>query len=279
MTNLGIIILAAGKGTRMKSDITKVCHIVGNKTMIEHVVKASVDLKPNNITVVVSKDNIGSIRDVLENNYGNDIRFKIQHEQLGTAHAVTTGIECSQKPNNPSVKKINTKQQTHNNTKKPNTKKPCTDKTNNKTPNTPNNILVLLGDVPLIKPRTLEKISNTKHDAVIIGFKNTDFTNKFGRIVINNNRVNKIVEYLDATEEERLINICNSGMLWIKSDHTHLLYYIKNNNKKKEYYLTDIIQIMVNEGLEIGFLEANVDECMGVNNQEDLTYVNKVIGN
>ena len=65
-------------------------------------------------------------------------------------------------------------------------------------------------------------------------------------------------------------------MLWIKSAHVPLLYNISNNNKKGEYYLTDIIKIMVNEGLEIGFMEANMEECMGVNTQEDLKLVNDI---
>lgn len=232
MNNLVVTILAAGKGTRMKSDLTKVCHKVGNKTMIEHVVETAAQLDPKDIVVVVSKDNIGDIRDALGE---SDVRFKIQYGQLGTAHAVLSAVPC------------------------------CNDKSD---------LLVLLGDVPLISARTLGKIISTPHDAVIIGFKNSDKSNKFGRIVIKNNRVHRIVEYLEATETERTIDLCNSGMLWIKSSHVPLLYQIENNNKKGEYYLTDIIEIMVNHGLEIGFLEASMNECMGVNTPEDLETAN-----
>jgi len=233
MNNLVVVILAAGKGTRMKSDITKVCHKVGNKTMIEHVVSTSSKLTPE-IVIVVSKENIKDIRKALDN---ADVRFKIQYEQLGTGHAVLSAVPC------------------------------CNDK---------NDLLVLLGDVPLISSSTLNKIINTSHDAVIIGFKDYNNTNKFGRIIIKDNRVNKIVEYLDATDEERDVPLCNSGMLWIKAEYVNLLHQIDNNNKKSEYYLTDIIQIMADKGLEIGFLEADVYECMGVNNQNDLKKVNKL---
>jgi len=245
---LSIVILAAGKGTRMKSNLPKVCHKVGSQTMIEHVLNTSKSILTNTehkkehiIVVVVSKDNIETIRKILNNNLDqNNIRFKIQQEQLGTAHAVISGLDCC----DPS-----------------------------------NDLLVLLGDVPLIKAKTLLKVTKTECDAVIIGFRNTDITNKFGRILVKNNRVNKIVEYNDATEEERKIQLCNSGMLWIKSSHIPLLHRIGNQNSKSEYYLTDIIGIMVNEGLEIGFLEIPYDECIGVNTPEELEKVNKIYNN
>ena len=230
--DLAVVILAAGKGTRMNSDITKVCHKVGNKTMIEHVTNTANKLSPKNIVVVVSKDNIEDTKKVL-----NHVKFKIQEEQLGTAHAVLVAVPC------------------------------C---------NENSDLLVLLGDVPLISSKTLSKVVNTNYDAVIIGFKNHDPTNRLGRIVINNNRVNKIVEYLDATPEERSIPLCNSGMLWIKSSCVPLLSQIGNDNVKGEYYLTDIIKIMTDKGLKIGFFEASFEECMGVNNPSDLAEVNKI---
>ena len=189
MNNLVVVILAAGKGTRMKSDITKVCHKVGGKTMIEHVVSTSSKLTPENVIIVVSKENIEDIRKTLDTNNTN-IRFKIQYEQLGTGHAVLSAVPC------------------------------CNDKSD---------LLVLLGDVPLISYQTLNKIVNTSHDAVIIGFKDYNKTNKFGRIIIKGNRVNKIVEYLDATDEERDVPLCNSGMLWVKAEYVPLLHNIDNN--------------------------------------------------
>ena len=119
MSKIAVVILAAGKGTRMKSDLPKVCHKVGDKTMIEHVVSAVTGLNTEDIYVVVSKENIEDIRNVLKN---TKVRFKIQYEQLGTAHAVTSAM-------------------------------PCCDDTKD--------MLVLLGDVPLIKTKTLNKIANT----------------------------------------------------------------------------------------------------------------------
>ena len=234
MSKLAVVILAAGKGTRMKSDLPKVCHKVGDKTMIEHVVSAVTGLNTEDIYVVVSKENIEDIRNVLKN---TKVRFKIQYEQLGTAHAVTSAM-------------------------------PCCDDTKD--------MLVLLGDVPLIKTKTLNKIANTNCDAVIVGFKDNNIENKFGRIVIKNNRVSRIVEYNDATDDERKIQLCNSGMLWLKSSHVPLLKLIDNKNTKGEYYLTDIIGIMVEKGLEIGFLEISYDECIGVNTVDDLATANEI---
>lgn len=233
MNKLTVVILAAGKGTRMNSNLTKVCHKVGNKTMIEHIVSTSSKLT-GNIVIVVSKENIEDIRKVLED---TKVRLKIQYEQLGTGHAVISAM-------------------------------PCCDKTEN--------MLVLLGDVPLISYKTLGKAVGTNFDAVIIGFRNYDTANKFGRIITKNGRISRIVEYLDATEEERKITLCNSGMLFIKSSYISLLYEIKNNNSKNEYYLTDLIGIMAEKDLKIGFLEASVTECMGVNSPEELKQVNEI---
>ena len=238
MNNLVVVILAAGEGTRMKSNITKVCHKVGEKTMIEHVVSTAKSLKPLETVVIVSKDNINQIRDVV---LDNDLRFKIQYEQLGTGHAVKTVLPCLIKNNS--------------------------------------NLLVLLGDVPLISSHTLNKIVSTNHDAVVAGFRDHNSKNKFGRIIISKNKLHKIVEYLDATPAERNVPLCNSGILWIKNTHVPLIKNITNNNKKSEYYLTDIVGMMREKGLEIGFLEASYDEFMGVNTQEDLLKVNNIYNN
>jgi bifunctional UDP-N-acetylglucosamine pyrophosphorylase/glucosamine-1-phosphate N-acetyltransferase len=233
--NLTIVILAAGMGSRMKSNIPKVCHKVGDKTMIERIVETSKELNPSKIIIVVSTNNVENIRNVLQDDV--DIRLKIQQGQLGTAHAVLAA-------------------------------EPCCDETTD--------LLVLLGDTPLIKAETLSKVVNTNFDAVIVGFRNMDITKPYGRIVIDNNRVKKIVEYADATTEERNIKLCNSGMLWIKKDYVCLLRDIKNNNSKQEYYLTDIIELMTERKLNVGFMRCTIEECMGVNTHEDLHNINEI---
>ena len=236
MNDLVVVVLAAGKGTRMKSNLTKVCHKVGDKTMIEHVTNTASQLS-HQIIVVVSKENLHDIKSVVKDN----IRLKIQTEQLGTGHAVVSTLDSFKNKD----------------------------------------LLVLLGDVPLITAETLKKAlycsSSTDviaYDAVIIGFHDENSENKFGRIIRENNRVKKIVEYLDCTPEERQITLCNSGMLSIKSTYVPLLYEISNNNKKGEYYLTDIVEIMVKRGLTVGCLEVDKNECLGVNSPDELSQIN-----
>ena len=234
--NLTVVILAAGMGSRMNSDIPKVCHKVGDKTMIERIVETGKALNPKKIIIVVSTNNVEYIRSVLQDDV--DVRLKIQYGQLGTAHAVLAAEPC------------------------------CDDKTD---------LLVLLGDTPLIKSQTLSKVISTQFDAVIVGFRNMDITKPYGRIVIEKNRVKKIVEHADATTDERNIKLCNSGMLWIKKDYVCLLRNIKNNNSKQEYYLTDIIELMTQQNLNVGFMKCTIEECMGVNTSEDLHNINQII--
>lgn len=235
MKDLTVIILASGMDNQMSSDIPKVCHKIGDKTIIERIVTTAKELEPGNIIIIVSKDNIEYIRKVLIDE--TSIRLKIQHRQLGTANAVLSSYPCMKDDKN---------------------------------------LLVLLGDVPMVKPRTLFKVCNTKYDVVIIGFKTPDLSKPYGRIVINNNRVISIVEFSNATTREKNIKLCNSGMIWIKKDYIHLLHQIKNDNIKKEYYLTDVIAIMSSYGLHIGFLEAKYAECMSVDTPEDLISINKI---
>lgn len=229
MNDLVVVVLAAGKGTRMKSTLTKVCHKVGDKTMIEHVTNTASQLS-NNIIVVVSKENYSDIKSVVKDN----IQLKIQTEQLGTGHAVVSTLDCFESKD----------------------------------------LLVLLGDVPLITTETLRKATSTDYDAVIIGFHDHNPENKFGRISIQDNKVEKITEYLDCTADERNISLCNSGMLSIKSKCVPYLNEIQNNNKKGEYYLTDIVEILVKQGLKVGCLEVDKNECLGVNSPEELSQIN-----
>lgn len=184
-----VIILAAGKGTRMNDmNIPKVCRKVGDLTMIEHVVKTSQSLIPKEIIVVVSDENKEIIKEIL----GDKVTYKIQKELNGTASAVLAA----------EVKN--------------------------------DDILVLLGDVPLLKSRTLQNIVDMKQNCVILGFRDYNTENKFGRII---KEEKKIVEYNEATEEEKKVTFVNSGILYLSKKYLPLLKEIKNENSKKEYYL------------------------------------------
>ena len=164
--NLEILILAAGKGTRMNSDTPKVLQPLLGIPMIEHVVAKSLSLKPKKITMLIHKG-----LKFLEKKYPK-INFIIQEPQLGTGHAV----QIFTKKNN----------------------------------NQKNNVLVLYADNPLIDEQDLKKIVlHLKNNHIcLLGF-NKKNNSSYGIIVEKNNQVEVIVEYKDATEEHKKIEICN----------------------------------------------------------------------
>lgn len=234
--SLTIIILSAGKGTRMNdSTIPKVCRKVGDLPMISHIFNTAKMLKPNKIVIVVSKENKEIVSQTINS---DEVEYVIQEDFPGTAGAVLSAEQYYKN----------------------------------------SNILVLLGDVPLIRFRTLEKIISSDAKALILGFIETE-DNKFGRIILNNNKVEKIVEFSEASEEEKKIQDVNSGILYLDNKYTYLLNNIDNNNSKKEYYLTDIVDIMKKLNIEISYLQASKEECMGANTPLDLLKLNKIYSN
>jgi bifunctional UDP-N-acetylglucosamine pyrophosphorylase/glucosamine-1-phosphate N-acetyltransferase len=227
---LSVIILAAGKGTRMGGDVPKVLRKVGDLTMLEHVVKTAKKISEK-VIIVVSKENKEDI-----NKLDLDVDYSTQEHLNGTASAVISAKE----------KYLNS------------------------------DILVLLGDVPLLKSETLQNIV-TENKNCILGFQHTDNNNKFGRIVLKSNYVDRIVEYSEATEDERNIKIVNSGILFLKKEYTYLLDVIDNKNSKGEYYLTDIVKICNLNNIQMNYYEADIKECLGANTPEDLAIINSLI--
>lgn len=228
---LSVVILAAGKGTRMGGDIPKVLRKVGGLTMLEHVVKTAKKISQN-VIVVVSEENREEIQKL-----SLGVEYCVQKKLDGTASAVISAKE----------KYLG------------------------------NDILVLLGDVPLLKSETLEKIVESKNSCTILGFKHEDNNNKFGRVILDNNNVERIVEYSEATEAERDIKTVNSGILFLSREYLHLLEKIENKNSKFEYYLTDIVKICVSENIQVSFVEADAISCLGANTPEDLAVLEDII--
>jgi bifunctional UDP-N-acetylglucosamine pyrophosphorylase/glucosamine-1-phosphate N-acetyltransferase len=228
---LSIIILAAGKGTRMGGDIPKVLRKVGGLTMLEHVVKTAKKLTEN-VIVVVSKENHDEIQKLKLG-----VEYSMQSKLDGTASAVLSAEE----------KYLG------------------------------GDILVLLGDVPLLKSETLEKIVRRESKCAVLGFQNGDENNKFGRVILNGNVVEKIVEYSEATAAERQIKTVNSGILFLGKEYLHLLERIENKNSKSEYYLTDIVKICVSENVQVDYFEADALSCLGANTPEDLAVLEDII--
>ena len=240
---LAAIILAAGKGTRMNSDVPKVLHKVGGKSMIIHVVQTARDLGAEKIIVVLGYKH-KMVQNILEN---ESVECVLQLEQLGTAHAV---LQCRKL-----LEKFS------------------------------GNVLILYGDVPLTKVETLSNLMQVhgKDDAWCT-ILTTDLPNPtgYGRIIRDpNHSLIKIVEEKDATEQERQVSEINSGIYVFDSQVLlRLLPLVKNNNKQKEYYLPDVINIIIKEEGKVAIDKINnYIEIQGVNNTEQLTAVNELYEN
>ena len=241
-TKLSVIILSAGMGTRMKSKLSKPLHKIGNLEMVNHVIQTSQHLQAQETVVVVSVDN----KEQIEQNIDKSIKTTIQHDRNGTGGATKVGFEA--------VK------------------------------NKENIILVMFGDVPLIKVDIYKNLlSKIKDNTVIsvLGFNTNNITNKYGRLILDtNNKLNKIVEFKDANEEEKQNPLCNAGIMAINGKYLgKFLSELNNNNASGEYYLTDIVEIAKKYNFEIDYSIAEEDEVMGVNSREQLAIAEKIFQN
>ena len=233
---LEIVILAAGKGTRMYSDLPKVLHKVAGKPILEHVINNAKELNPDAIHVVV-----GHGAELVQSSLSDKkVTWCVQAEQLGTGHAVQQALP-----------EINDTQ----------------------------NVLVLYGDVPLLTANTLKKLLNKRSDnqLVILSAKLNDPTG-YGRIVRSENKVQCIVEQNDADNETQKINEINSGILASSAENLKSwLSTIDNQNAQQEYYLTDCIELAVNENKSVEAIVCeNHEEILGINNKKQLSNAERI---
>jgi bifunctional UDP-N-acetylglucosamine pyrophosphorylase/glucosamine-1-phosphate N-acetyltransferase len=239
--NLSVIILAAGKGTRMKSDLPKVLHKVAGREMLNMVIDEAKDLNPQNITIVVSEEMKNFEEKILQEHPKSEISFVLQKQRQGTAHAVQTGIE--------NLEKIGEK------------------------------VLVLYGDTPLISHTTLKKMVEKLDDfsLCVLGFED-EKENFYGRLVVDaKGHIEKIVEFKDADDEEKKIALCNSGVMAIDGKKIkNLLAQIKNENAAGEFYLTDIVAIAGEMGLKRTFIKTEITEVLGVNSKVELAEIEAI---
>jgi bifunctional UDP-N-acetylglucosamine pyrophosphorylase/glucosamine-1-phosphate N-acetyltransferase len=238
---LSVIILAAGQGTRMNSDMPKVFHEVGNYPMICHVLDISQKLKAKSTTVVIS-NKLKNYKTFLLSKYQH-IKFCYQHNQLGTAHAVLEAFK------NYEIKETDT-------------------------------TLVLYGDTPSVTFKTLNAalrdFDKKNLDLSVISMIVKDLNNSYGRLLIKKGKLNKIIEKTEQTNEEKKIQLCNSGIMIIKTKHLFKkIKKIKNKNKKKEFYLTDLVEIFIKENYKVSNFNCKLGESMGVNDKEDLAKLEK----
>ena len=230
---IAAIILAAGKGTRMKSDLHKVLHQVAGRPMIEHLLASVEALGPAKLVTIV-----GESRDQLEERLGTRVDFAVQDPQLGTGHAVQQAEHALK--------------------------------------DFVGDVLVLYGDVPFVKASTMQAMIDRLRAvdspaAVVLGFEPDDPLH-YGRVIAQQGRILKMVEYKDATGDERACTLCNSGLLAARSEDLFaLLNRVKNENAQGEYYLPDIVNIAISDGHNCAVIPSNTpDEVAGINSRAEL---------
>lgn len=229
---VSLIILAAGQGTRMNSDLPKVLHKVGAAPLLHHALAAGRALEPE-ATIVVTGHGAEEVAKAARA-FDPDIQTALQTEQKGTAHAVLQAAPLLE--------------------------------------GVPGDALVLYGDTPFIRPETLQAMldARRRHAVVVLGFHAAD-PGRYGRLIAEGDTLHRIVEWKDATAEERAITLCNSGVLC--ADAATLLRLcaaVGNANAAGEYYLPDVVALARAEGLSAGLILCDESETLGINTRAEL---------
>ncbi|MDE1917288.1 MAG: bifunctional UDP-N-acetylglucosamine diphosphorylase/glucosamine-1-phosphate N-acetyltransferase GlmU [Sphingomonadales bacterium] len=230
---LATVILAAGKGTRMKSDTHKVLHCIAGRSMLDHLLASAHELAPSRQVVVA-----GHGRDQLEKALGGRADIALQEPQLGTGHAVQMAQQALADFSGdvlilygdvPFVRAATMR-------------------------------------------AMLARLNAADNPAVVVlGFEPEDAL-QYGRIIASHGRIEKMVEHKDATEDERACRLCNSGLMAVKSaDLWDLLARVGNDNAQGEYYLTDIVNIANADGRICAVVVTDdADEVAGINSRGEL---------
>lgn len=228
------IILAAGKGTRMKSELHKVLHPIAGRPMLEHLL-ASVDALGPSHTVLV----VGHGREQLEKAVSGRAAIALQEPQLGTGHAVQQAAEALA--------------------------------------GFTGDVLILYGDVPFVRTSTLEAMlarlqAEDAPTVVVLGFEPAE-AGHYGRVIADaEGRIAKMVEFKDASEDERACRLCNSGLMAVRAkDLFDLLARVGNDNAQGEYYLVDIVNVARDQGRASAVVVTDrPDEVTGINSRAEL---------
>ena len=227
MNQKSIIILAAGQGTRMKSDTPKVLHKISGKPMLYYSIKEALKLS-DDITVVLYHQ-FEKVKTEIEKYFSN-INFVIQdHKNYPGTGGAVMGIT-------PKYEKV----------------------------------LVLNGDMPLIQASELEKF-DIPNATIVMSVLKLQSADGYGRVIIENGDVKKIVEQKDATENELKITTANAGIYQFCSKFLlENLPKLNNNNAQKEYYITDLVEMAINQGKVLKPLVVNEENFKGVNSKVEL---------
>jgi bifunctional UDP-N-acetylglucosamine pyrophosphorylase/glucosamine-1-phosphate N-acetyltransferase len=235
--HFAVIILAAGQGTRMRSDTHKVLHPIASRPLLLHLLDRVEALGAERRVVVVGKG-----REQVEAAIaGSGAEIVIQAEQKGTGHAVLQAAGALAGYDGP--------------------------------------VLILYGDTPFVETdtlrRMLDRLDGEGGPGIVVLASSPDDPLKYGRIMLGEgDRIAKMVEYKDASEEERAVRLCNSGMMAVRStDLFRWLAQVGNDNAAGEFYLPDIVNIAAADGRDAVVIEGDPYEAAGVNSRAELAHL------
>jgi bifunctional UDP-N-acetylglucosamine pyrophosphorylase/glucosamine-1-phosphate N-acetyltransferase len=232
-----VVILAAGQGTRMRSDTHKVLHPIASRPLLLHLLDRVDALGADKRVVVVGKD-----REQVEAAIkGREVAIAVQAEQRGTGHAVQQAASVLEGYDGP--------------------------------------VLILYGDTPFVEAETLrrmlDRLDGDGGPGVVVLASSPADPAKYGRIILGEgDHIARMVEYRDATEEERAVRLCNSGMMAVRAaDLFRWLAKVGNDNAAGEYYLPDVVNIAAAEGRDAVVIEGDPYETAGVNSRAELAHL------
>jgi len=231
--SVSVIVLAAGQGSRMKSDLPKVLHKLAGAPLLAHAMRAAMPLEPERVIVVAGHGSADVT--AAAQNFDAEAVIVPQAEQLGTAHAVDQARAA------------------------------LADFTGD--------VIVLYGDTPFIASETLEAMLELRtkgHAVVVLGFEAAD-PGRYGRLIGNGDRLHAIVEAKDATPDQLAVTLCNSGVICADARQLFdLIAKVDNANAAGEYYLTDIVARANADGLSCATVTCDQAETLGINTRAEL---------
>ncbi len=234
---LSTIILAAGQGTRMRSNLPKVLQLLAGRPLLEHVLGLVRELGATDIAVVYGHGG-AAVQSACR---GDDLRWELQAEQLGTGHAVRQAAPALPDENQ---------------------------------------VVILYGDVPLLTQSTLQRlIDATAADEVSVLTVDLDDPTGYGRIIRERGNVVASIEEKDATDKQRAVSEINTGVMIAPAKQLkQWLSAIGNDNAQGEYYLTDVVALAVKDGVKVNGIKAdNWTEVMGINDKKQLAEAERAL--
>ena len=234
---LDVIVLAAGQGKRMRSDLPKVLHPIAGRPLLAHVLEAARTLAPRK-TVVVHGHGAEQVRAAFA---AQDVEWVLQAEQLGTGDAVRQALPRLAGDGE---------------------------------------VLILYGDVPLVRPASLKRLADAAREGLAIMTAELDDPTGYGRVLRNQaGGVERIVEEKDASSAERAIREVNAGFMALAAGRLRdWLGRIGNRNAQKEYYLTDIVGLAVNENVAVAAVKVDdATEVAGINSKRELAALERAV--